>query len=55
MPAQAKAARIAPCRQPASETTAMTPTAKIQMVIPSLKIILQKMHDENARKQCERP
>jgi len=47
MPTKANAARIAPCRQAARETDAITKTAKIQMVIASLKIILQKMHDQN--------
>ena len=47
MPANAMAARIAPCLQPASETAVINSKAKIQMVMPPLKIIPKKMHDEN--------
>src|ERR1035438_3803806 len=47
MPPNAKAARIAPCRQPASATAAINKIARIQMVMHLLKIIPPKMHDEN--------
>ena len=36
-----------PSRQPASDVEIITTIARIQMLMPSLKIILQKMHDEN--------
>ena len=47
MPTKMNAARIPLCRQPASAAAAMTKIAKIQMDMTPLKIILQKMHDEN--------
>jgi glycosyltransferase involved in cell wall biosynthesis len=47
MPTNEIAARIAPSRQPVSAVATITMTARIQMLMPSLKIIPQKMHDEN--------
>jgi hypothetical protein len=43
------AARIAPSRQPASAGKIITTIARIQMLMPPLKIIPPKMHDENCR------
>jgi hypothetical protein len=48
MPTKMNAARMPPCRHPASAAAAITKIAKIQMDMTPLKIILQKMHDENA-------
>ena len=47
------AARIAPCRQPASASAASTKIARIQMLMPPLKIIPQKMHYENCAAGCK--
>ena len=50
IPTKIIAARIAPCRQPASPAQMIMKRAKIQIDMPPLKIILEKLHDENETK-----